>query len=145
MIFPIEELLDRDESIAWLRSHLHPEGLTCPHCGDGEVNSRYFRQLRRSELEVRRCNGCQGIYNLYSGTVFEQHHLKPEQTILLLRGIAKGDPTTVLTEELGMCYKTVLDLRHDIQANAELAQPETPLPDSASETDEMFQNAGEKR
>ena len=31
------------------------------------------------------------------------------------------------------------------QANAEQAQADTPLPDQRTETDEMFQNAGEKR
>lgn len=40
--------------------------------------------------------------------------------------------------------KTVLKLRHDIQANTEAEQPEDPLPDERSETDKMFQNAGKK-
>jgi hypothetical protein len=39
----------------------------------------------------------------------------------------------------------VLTMRHRVQANAELEQPTTALSDSHSETDEMFQNAGEKR
>ena len=67
------------------------------------------------------------------------------QVILLLRGIAKGESTRSLASELGLNYKTVLTMRHRIQAMAELEQPNTALPDSHSETDEMFQNAGEKR
>jgi len=51
----------------------------------------------------------------------------------------------MLAAELGLGYQTVLSLRHTIQANAEAEQPEAPLPDTHSETDEMFQNAGEKR
>ena len=67
------------------------------------------------------------------------------QAILLLRGIAKGESSKVLSAELELNYKTVLTMRHRIQANAVLEQPDTPLPDRHSETDEMFQNAGEKR
>ena len=35
-------------------------------------------------------------------------------------------------------------MRHRVQANAELEQPNTALSDSHSETDEMFQNSGKK-
>lgn len=145
MEFEITTLLSRDECENWLRENLHGGELNCPGCGRGEEESRYFRTTRRSELEVRRCRHCQNIYNLYSGTVFEGHHLNPEQAVLLLRGITKGEPSTVLSAELGMSYKTILDLRHEIQANAEAAQADEPLPDNESENDEMFQNAGEKR
>ena len=39
---------------------------------------------------------------------------------------------------------TVHDLRKLIQANAKRLQPDTALTDICTETDEMFQNAGEK-
>ena len=67
------------------------------------------------------------------------------QAVLLMRGICKGETTRELAAELKLNYKTVLDMRHKVQANAESEQPKTPLPDLHSETDEMFQNAGEKR
>lgn len=83
-------------------------------------------------------------YNLYSGTVFQQTHLTPMQVVLLMRGFCKGESSKELAEELELNYGTVLTLRHEIQLNAEHAQPTTPLPDLHTETDEMFQNAGEK-
>ena len=54
--------------------------------------------------------------------------------------------TRELAAELELNYKTVLTMRHRVQANAELEQPHTALPDSHSETDEMFhaKRAGEK-
>ena len=67
------------------------------------------------------------------------------QVVLLMRGICKGESSKVLAAELKLNYVTVLTLRHAAQANAERAQPDTPLPDEHTETDEMFQNAGEKR
>ena len=65
--------------------------------------------------------------------------------MLLIRGILKGEPSKTLVAELNLNYQTVLTLRHDLQVNAEQEQPETPLLDKKTETDEMFQNAGEKR
>ena len=67
------------------------------------------------------------------------------QVVLLVRGTLKGESSKMLSTELGINYKTVLTLRHELQANAAKLQPDTPLLDDETETDEMFQNAGEKR
>jgi hypothetical protein len=104
-----------------------------------------FRVTKKSELQVHRCRHCQGIYNLYSGTVFEHRHLRPQQAVLLVRGVLKGEPSKVVAAELGLDYITVLQLRRKLQENAKLLQSENPLPDLEAESDEMFQNAGEKR
>jgi len=93
---------------------------------------------------VYRCKRCERTCNLYTGTVFEQHHLTPSQVVLLLRGISKGESSRTLAAELDIGYATVLRLRHDIQANAVLEQPETPLSEDEFEDDEMFQNAGKR-
>jgi len=70
--------------------------------------------------------------------------LTPSQVVLLLRGISKGESSRTLAAELDIGYATVLRLRHDIQANAVLEQPETPLSEDEFEDDEMFQNAGKR-
>jgi len=72
-------------------------------------------------------------------------HLRPAQVVLLLRGVCKGEPTAAIAREIGVARQTVHEIRKALQANAERLQPETPLPDERTETDEMFQNAGEKR
>jgi transposase-like protein len=145
MEFPITELLDHERSVAWIVQHFHRDGLKCPKCGASVAEARAFRTTQRSQLTTYRCQVCTTPYNLYSGTVFQQHHLTPQQVVLLMRGICKGETTNMLAQELQLNYKTVLDLRHAIQANAERQQPKTALADRETETDEMFQNAGEKR
>ena len=77
--------------------------------------------------------------------MFEGSQLTPMQTILLLRGVLKGQSSAQLAREIGLTEKAVLKWRHRLQANAAWLQPDTPLPDQATESDEMFQNAGEKR
>lgn len=145
MEFPIQELLDYEQSVDWIKAHFHPEGLRCPECEASVENGREFRKTKRSELTVYRCRVCDRIYNLYTGTAFQGRHLPPAKVVLFMRGVVKGEPTTVLASELEIDYKMALAIRHEIQKNAEKAQPESPLPDQQTETDEMFQNAGEKR
>ena len=145
MDFPIVDLLDDELSHQWLLKHFHPDGLKCPHCGADLNQAREFRQTKTSHLTVYRCIRCQGIYNLYSRTVLEGRYFRPVQAVLLLRGVSKGNPSAEIAREIGVSRQTVLEVRHEIQANAHHHQPQTPLSDKRTETDEMFQNAGEKR
>ena len=82
MDFPITNLMEREACLDWLQEYFHPTELKCPHCQAGLEEANRFRQTRRSELEVYRRKRCKGIYNLYSGTVFEGRHFRPEQTVL---------------------------------------------------------------
>jgi len=145
MDFPILSLLDTEASVAWLLEHFHPVGFGCPHCQAHLREARVFRTNRASGLPVYRCGQCQGVYTLYSGTLFDGCQLRPAQVILLLRGVFQGQASAQLARELGLTEKTVLKWRHRLHARAETLQPDTPLPDSATESDEMFQNAGEKK
>jgi transposase-like protein len=145
MDFPIIDLLDNDQCVAWLEQHFHPSGLCCPHCEAPRQDARLFRINAGSGLPVYRCRRCQGIYNLYSATVFAGSQLVPEHVVLIVRGVLQGQPSAHLAREIGLTEKTVLKWRQRLQARAEQLQPETPLPDPATESDEMFQNAGEKR
>ncbi len=77
--------------------------------------------------------------------MFQQRHLTPQQVVLLRRGFLKGEPSNTLAAELSLHYPTVLELRRDVHANAQWRQPNTPFPDMETETDDMFQHAGEKR
>jgi hypothetical protein len=143
MIFPIADLLDDEQSKQWLLEYFHPEGFRCPKCGS--TRRRFFRETQTSRLTVYRCLEYEGIYNLYSATLFEKKHLRPSQVVLLLRGIARGESAMRLAEEMGLSRTTVHELRKEIQQNARRVQPDGPLMDEHVETDEMFQNAGEKR
>lgn len=144
MIFPISDLLSPDESTAWLAQHFHPGGLHCPQCGATRDHARHFRTTKRG-LPDWRCRQCQTVYNLYTGTVFEKSGWPPAKAILLLRGVCKGESSQSLARELGVSRTTVCTLRQRLQANGYLMRATTPLPDAVTETDELFQNAGEKK
>ena len=71
--------------------------------------------------------------------------LEPRRVVLLVRGVCKGEPATVLAEELSLSRQCVSRWRKRLQANGYEMLSAQALPDRDTETDEMFQNAGEKR
>ena len=144
MDFPIQSLIDEEQAEAWVLNHFHPEGLYCPKCQASVSEARNFRKTATSGLQVYRCKHCESIYNLYSGTVFAGSQFRPSQVVLLLRGVCQGVSSAQLARELDISRQTILSIRRKLQTSAEAIQPEDALPDAEVETDEMFQNAGEK-
>src|SRR5215207_10555944 len=144
MIFPITELLDEHESRAWVEKYFHPKGLRCPGCEATREQAREFRRHKRGFVDYR-CHTCQRTYNLYTGTIFSGSNLEPRRVVLLLRGVCKGEPSAVLAEELELSRQCVHRWRQRIQQNAYALLSDAALSDAETETDGMFQNAGEKR
>ena len=134
-------LLDTESCLGWLERYFHPDGLRCSHCGASVQYARHFRTTTRSQVPVYRCRQCQGIYTLYSGTVFQGTHLRPQKIVLLLRGIFKGESSRTLARELKLARQTAPHFRHAVQANVLHQQPQTALPDAVTETDELYQHA----
>ena len=144
MEFPITDLLSATESTQWILQHFHPQGLMCPKCGAPVANASVFRTTKKSHLSVSRCRTCHTVSHLSPNTIFHQCHLAPPQVVLFLRGVLKGEASITLAAELSVSPQTILNLRRDVQDSARFLQSKTPLTDDHTETDEMFQNAGEK-
>ena len=144
MIFPITELVSDDARVEWIEKHFHPKGLQCPKCGAKKPTARRFRQRARGTADYR-CRICDTVFNLYHGTLFAGSNLRPRQVVLLVRGVCKGESSPVLAEELGLSRQSIHTWRKRLQANGYQLLAEGPLKDRHTETDEMFQNAGEKR
>ena len=139
--FPITGLLDDGICTIWLERHLHPEGLKCPHCGSAE--RRLFRA--QGHFPAYRCRACEGYYTLLTGTVFEKTRHRPATLVLLLRGIAKGEPTARLARAFGVSRTQLHTLRQRIQANLNATAPTGIMTGTAFEADELYQNAGGKK
>ena len=85
--FPLVGLMSSQSSYGWLLEYLHPKGLVCPDCGMVLANARQFRVTKRSQVPDYRCRNCDKSYNIYSRTAFEGRRLRPEQVVLLVRGV----------------------------------------------------------
>ena len=139
--FPIAELLDDSICTSWLERHLHPRGLVCPHCG--HPARRVFRA--QGHVPAYRCRACDGYYTLLTGTVFAKTRQRLATLVLLLRGVAKGEPTARLARELGRSRKQLHTLRQRIQANLNETAPTGVMTGTAFEADERYHNAGDKQ
>src|SRR5258708_25951020 len=104
--FPIVDLMSSQNSYEWLVVYLHPQGMVWPHCGAGLLEARAFRGTRSSQVPDYRCRRCDKTYNVYSQTVFEGRRLKPEQGVLLVRGVVKGEHAQILADEVRVCRQT---------------------------------------
>jgi transposase-like protein len=109
--FPITDLLDDHSCITWLERHLHPDGLNCPPCRS--TDRRLFHA--QGHFPAYRCRVCDGYYALLANTVFEKTRQHPATLVLLLRGIAKGEPTARLARELKLSCKQLHTLRQRTQ------------------------------
>jgi transposase-like protein len=96
-----------------LERYLHPHGLVCPRCGHS--HRRLFRN--QGHFPAYRCRACERYYTVLTGTVFAKTRQRPATLVLLLRGIAKGEPTARLARELGLSRKQLHTLRQRIQTN----------------------------
>jgi transposase-like protein len=139
--FPIGELLDDSICLIWLERHLHPDGLHCPRCGS--TARRLFRA--QGHFPAYRCRACNGYYTLLTGTVFAKTRQRPATLVLLLRGMAKGEPTARLARELGLSRKQLHTLRQRIQTRLNATAPTDVMVGTAFEADELYHNAGEKK
>lgn len=141
VVFPIGELMDEAACLRWLEQHLHPEGLRCPRCGS--TNRRDFR--RYQAFPSYRCRDCQRPCTLVAGTAFEKTRQQPSTIVPLLRGVTQGVSATQLAEELDLSYKQARTLRKRLQDNANETAPQSRMEGTHFESDEVYQNAGEKK
>ena len=137
--FPITELLDDATCLAWLEQFIHPNGFVCPHCGSPD--RRLF--VRRQAFPGYRCRACDRYYTLVTNTALEKTRQRPATLVLLLRVIAKGEPSARLAGELHISRKQLSSLRLRVQHNVGEPAPTDVMTGTEFEADELYQNAGE--
>ncbi len=143
IIFPIDEFMNEQLCYDFLLNALHPEGLHCPNGHPLPAGQAPHRKHRAPIFDYR-CRECGKVYNIFTDTALSGTRYSCVIILLILRGIAQGVPTKHIAEELGIDRSHLLKLRHKIQHIAMENLSRTPLPDDETESDEMFQNAGEK-
>ena len=129
--FPVAEPLDDSLGLLWLGRHLPPAGFLCPY--GGSPKRRLFRA--QEHFPAYRCRGCERYYTLLTGTVFEKTRQRPATLVLLLRGIAKGEPTARSAHELGLSRKRVHTLRQRVPTNLNQTAPTGRMTGTTFEAD----------
>jgi transposase-like protein len=94
MIFPITDLLDKRESMAWGEKYFPPHGLRCPRCAARRDQAREFRR-RKGGFVAYRCHKGQRTYTLSTGALFAGSNVEPRWVVLVGRGVGQGEPATL--------------------------------------------------
>jgi len=139
--YKIDHLLDDDKCYHHLVGLLHDGSLCCPKC---KSDDKRVHSYQRSPVLTYQCKSCKKFYNIFTDTVFQGTHYPCSIVVMIIRGVSQGVSTSQLSKELHIDYSNLLKLRHQMQHNAYENLPVEPLADEVTETDEMFQNAGEK-
>jgi transposase-like protein len=141
MDYAIDNLLDEDRCYAHLVDHFHGGQLDCPTCR--RSNARVHHRRRQPVVQFQ-CLGCKTYFNVFTGTAFQGTRWPCSKIVMILRGFLKGDSTLSMSREMGLGYRNLLYLRHELMSNAFDKREGELLPDSQTESDEMYQNSGEK-
>jgi len=141
--FPIQDFMDYESCYNYLEQLLHPSGLTCS-CGQSLSKGQFPHKRRANNLPCFKCKSCGKVFNLFTNTIFKGIHYNCIIIVLMLRGFAQGKTTQHLCKELSVSYNNLLDWRHKLQEFAFENRSVSPLTDLEIESNEVFQNAGEK-
>lgn len=117
MIFPLKDLLSEQECYGYLLRVLHPNGLMCP-LGHAVDDSQRPHTTDRAPIVEYKCRQCGKVFNLFTGTMWSKSHYDCRTITLLIRGFSQGTPSLHLAKELELDYETVLNRRHQWQAEA---------------------------
>src|SRR5262245_21727926 len=142
MDFALIDYMDEDACYAKLLELLHPDGLACPRCGERQRLG--IHRCHRAPVLDYRCGTCGRVFNAWTGTILHGTHRTPSRVLLILRGIARAEPTAAVARELGCDRKHLLQWRHRLQENARCRLDRNPLGDAVVEADEGYVNAGKK-
>jgi transposase-like protein len=135
--------MDKNECYIFLYTMLHPDGLFCPSCGK-ELPDNQKPHDKNGVVPDFRCRNCSSVFNIFSNNILKGIKYNCITIVLILRGFFQGVTTSHLSKELELDYGNLLELRHKIQEIAWENRVISPLEDKETESDEMFQNAGEK-
>lgn len=140
MDFPISDLFDEDLCYDWLIKFFHGGVLKSPNGGLNYI----INDSRRSPKILYKDKDSGQYFTVFTGTIFEYTHFRCSEVILILRGFLQGVSTNQLSRELDCDYQNLLELRHKFMETGYSNLNRTALKDLITETDEMFQNSGEK-
>lgn len=141
MDFPLHDLLDENKSYQWLIDFLHNGELLSPYSQSKKYS---INDSRRAPVILYKDKITGQHFTIFTTTVFAKTHFSCSQVVLIIRGFLQGISTAQLVRELGCDYQNLLELRHAFMAQGAANLNRSVLADEVTETDEVFQNAGEK-
>jgi transposase-like protein len=109
-------LQNESAALAWVESHVWPDGPVCPHCGGvGRISKMGGKSTR---VGTYKCYQCRKPFTVKIGTVFESSHIPMRvwlQAMVLMTSSKKGISSNQLHRVLGVSLKTAWFMSHRIR------------------------------
>ena len=141
MDFPLDDLLDENKSYQWLVNFFHNGEVVSPY---SQSKNYSVNASRRAPIILYKEKITGQHFTLFTTTIFAKTHFKCSEVVLIIRGFLQGVRTAQVARELACDYQNLLELRHAFLAQGAANLTRSVLADEGTETDEVFQNAGEK-
>jgi transposase-like protein len=110
------QLCNEEAAIAYVESHLWPDGPVCPHCGS--VNEATLLKGKSTRPGLWKCRACRKPFTVRMRTIFESSHVPLHiwlQAIYMMCSSKKGVATRQLHRTFGGSLKTAWFLGHRIR------------------------------
>ena len=121
-----EVLRMSEEEASWtfqgIRWHVHDGEPHCPRCNCSDL---YFCRAE----ERWKCKGCGYRFSVTSGTIFASRKIAIRDILAAIAIAANGEKrisASQMSRELGVTYKTALDLAHRIRGSTPCAMAKRP-------------------
>jgi len=108
----IRHFSDPDVSLEFVRDLRWPDGVTCPHCNNGDGAS--FLKTRR----IWKCKACRKQFSVRKGTIFEDSPLPLDKWLVAIWMIANpknGVSSYEIARAIGVTQKTAWFMLHRIR------------------------------
>lgn len=142
MTISIQRLVDDSKCYEMVRELRWPDGVTCPHCGDGKVVKNGHDTTEQCRQRYR-CSGCDKCFDDLTDTVFAGHHQPLRIWMLCSYLMGLNLSNLQIAEELNLSATQAQEMTTQLrQGIADRQQPLTL--NGEVECDEVYVVAGHK-
>ena len=103
---------EADCAAAW-RAARWPDGVSCVRCGREQIECR--TEEYREHYHRYECLVCGKWFNDFTDTALAYSKVRLHRWVYLIRELEKGQPVTQISEDLGVTYKTALEMAHTVR------------------------------
>ena len=114
MKFPKLNLRSESACFRTLSNTVHPEGLHCPRCGQGDGVHVHEDQRQPWRIHYR-CSHCGHIFTSWTRTPLQGTHRPPSEILHIMLGILAKQSDSRLARELGRDRGKLAIFRHKLE------------------------------
>jgi len=125
-IITIKHLVSEAQCYAAIRQLRWQEGVTCPHCGDGQTIRRGFAGPQRHGQRYQ-CKACNKRFDDLTGTVLAGHHQPLSVWVLCLYFMGLNLSNAQIAQELDLNKDDLQFMTEHLRTGIDKKSPDNPV------------------